>query len=85
MLARRGSLGGLAAALALLAALPVLAIVARGMAPGAGATWAHLAATVLPQFVVNTLVLVVLVGAGVAFGGTATTGSRTSARCPGRR
>jgi len=71
MLARRGSLGWLAAALALLAALPVLAIVARGLAPGAGATWAHLAETVLPQFVVNTLVLVVLVGAGVAFGGTA--------------
>jgi iron(III) transport system permease protein len=61
----------LTAALALLAALPVAAIVARGLAPGSGATWAHLAATVLPQFVANTLALVVLVGLGVAFGGTA--------------
>jgi len=61
----------LAVALGLLAVLPVAAIVGRGMAPGAGDTWAHLAATVLPRYVGNTLALVVLVGAGVAIGGTA--------------
>jgi iron(III) transport system permease protein len=71
MRARRGSLAAVATALAALAALPVLAVVARGLAPGSGATLAHLAETVLPRFVGNTLVLVVLVGAGVAFGGTA--------------
>ncbi|MEO8487709.1 MAG: iron ABC transporter permease, partial [Betaproteobacteria bacterium] len=61
-----------AAALALAAALPVVAVVARGIAPGAGATWAHLADTVLPRYAGNTLALAVLVGAGVAFGGTLT-------------
>jgi iron(III) transport system permease protein len=58
-------------ALATLAA-PVVAVVARGIAPGAGATWAHLADTVLARYVGNTLALVALVGVGVAFGGTAT-------------
>ena len=61
----------LALALGALAVLPVAAIVGRGMAPGAGETWAHLAATVLPRYVGNTLALIVLVGAGVAIGGTA--------------
>ena len=59
-------------ALAALAALPVVAVVARGIAPGAGATWAHLADTVLARYVGNTLALVALVGVGVAFGGTLT-------------
>jgi iron(III) transport system permease protein len=60
----------LASALALLAALPILAIFARGLSPGAGATWEHLAATVLPELVVNTLLLIVLVGLGSGVGGT---------------
>ncbi len=64
-------LARLTTALAMLAALPVAAILARGLAPGAGATWAHLGATVLPQYITNTLGLVVMVGVGVAFGGTA--------------
>ncbi|MEO8676771.1 MAG: iron ABC transporter permease [Casimicrobiaceae bacterium] len=71
MQATRNSLSRFTTALALLAALPVAAILARGLAPGAGATWAHLGATVLPQYITNTLALVVMVGAGVAFGGTA--------------
>ncbi len=70
MRGRRNSLAALTAALALLAAVPVIAVVARGIVPGSGATWTHLTATVLPQFVVNTLLLVAIVGAGVAFGGT---------------
>jgi iron(III) transport system permease protein len=61
-----------AVALALAAALPVVAVVARGIAPGAGAPWEHLAGTVLARYVGNTLALVALVGAGVAFGGTLT-------------
>ncbi len=67
---RRG-FAALAVTFALLAVLPVAAIVGRGLASGAGDTWAHLAATVLPRYVANTLALVVLVGAGVAIGGTA--------------
>jgi iron(III) transport system permease protein len=62
---------GLAIVLGLLAVLPVAAIVSRGLAFGAGETWLHLAATVLPRYVANTLALVVLVGSGVAIGGTA--------------
>ena len=58
--------------LAALAAVPVVAIFVRGLASGAGATWAHLATTVLPALLGNTLALVVTVGAGVGAGGTAT-------------
>ena len=71
-MAERRTLVVVAIALAALAALPVVAVVARGIAPGAGATWAHLADTVLARYVGNTLALVALVGAGVAFGGTLT-------------
>ena len=64
-------LTALALLLAVLAALPVLAIVARGIAPGTGATWSHLGSTVLPGYVANTLLLILLVGLGTAIGGTA--------------
>ena len=55
-----------------IAVLPVLAVVARGVAPDAAQTWTHLAQTVLPEYIANTLLLVVLVGAGAGVGGTAT-------------
>ena len=63
-------LTALAMLFAACAALPVLAIVTRGLAPGTGATWIHLANTVLPGYVANTLALVVLVALGAAVGGT---------------
>ena len=85
MRSRPTALSALTAALVLLAALPVVAIVARGFASGSGATWAHLAATVLPQFVANTLALVALVGIGVAFGGTAAGWLVARRRFPGSR
>ena len=85
MRSRPTALSALTAALVLLAALPVVAIVARGLASGSGATWAHLAATVLPQFVANTLALVALVGIGVAFGGTAAGWLVARRRFPGSR
>lgn len=72
-----------AVALPVLAALPVIAVVARGIAPGAGATWLHLADTVLADYVANTAMLVVLVGAGVAFGGTLTGWALAQFRFPG--
>ena len=71
--------------LALLAVLPVAAVVGRGLAFGAGDTWSHLAATVLPRYVANTLLLVVLVGAGVAIGGTAAGWLVARRRFPGSR
>lgn len=55
---------------AVCAALPVFAIVTRGLVPGTGATWIHLANTVLPGYVANTLALVGLVALGAAVGGT---------------
>jgi iron(III) transport system permease protein len=71
MQGNRRSATVLAVVLALLAALPVAAIVLRAATWGAGATWAHLAATVLPDYVFNTLALTLLVGLGVGIGGTA--------------
>ena len=81
----RGALTGIAIALACIAALPVAAVVARGIAPGAGATWEHLAATILPDYVANTLALVVLVGLGAGVGGTATAWLVAHRRFPGSR
>jgi iron(III) transport system permease protein len=63
-------LTALALLLAACAALPILAIVMRGLAPGTGGTWAHLSATVLPGYIVNTLLLVLLVSLGATIGGT---------------
>ncbi len=81
----RSTLVGVAVALAALAALPVGAVLVLGLAPGEQHVWAHLAATVLPGFVANTLALVALVGAGVAFGGTVTAWLVTNRRFPGAR
>ncbi|MEO8306214.1 MAG: iron ABC transporter permease [Betaproteobacteria bacterium] len=83
---RSGStLAGAAIALAALAALPVAAVLGLGLAPGHGSVWAHLMSTVLPGFIANTLVLVVVVGIGVAFGGTVTAWLVTNRRFPGAR
>ena len=85
MQAERRGATALAVVLAMLAALPVAAIVAQGATWGAGATWTHLASTVLPDYVFNTLVLVLLVGAGVGVGGTATGWLIARHRFPGSR
>jgi iron(III) transport system permease protein len=74
-----------AVAAAVLAALPVVAVLGLGLAAGHGQVWGHLVATVLPGYVANTLALVVLVGAGVAFGGTVTAWLITNRRFPGAR
>ncbi len=82
---RRSALPAGAVVLAALAALPVMAVLGLGLAPGHGAIWGHLAATVLPGFIANTFALVALVGAGVAFGGTLTAWLVTNRRFPGAR
>jgi iron(III) transport system permease protein len=81
----RSPLVAVAVVLAALAAVPVIAVLSEGVTPGHGGIWAHLAATVLPGFIANTLALVVLVGAGVAFGGTLTAWLVTHRRFPGAR
>ncbi len=78
-------LAAVAVALAALGALPVAAVLGLGFAPGHGSVWVHLAATVLPEFVANTLALVALVGSGVAFGGTVAAWLVTHRRFPGAR
>ena len=85
MTGNRRWLTACAAVLVLLGVLPVAAIVGRGLAFGAGDTWAHLAQTVLPRYVGNTLALVLLVGAGVAIGGTAAGWLVARHRFPGSR
>ncbi len=71
MRADRKWLAVLVALLATGAAVPVLAVIAGGLGLGSGATWTHLASSVLPGYVGNTLALLVLVGIGAAAGGTA--------------
>ncbi len=57
-------LPGAALLIAVLVALPLLAVVGRIADPSAADSWAHLLSTVLPDYVRNTLLLC----AGVAFG-----------------
>lgn len=81
----RSPLVAVAVVLAALGALPIVAVLGLGFAPGHGAIWQHLAETVLPRFIVNTVALVVLVGLGVGFGGTVTAWLVTNRRFPGAR
>ena len=85
MSALRNPLVAIGVVLAALAALPVVAVIARGIAPDAAATWTHLAQSVLGDYVSTTLLLVVLVGAGAGIGGTATGWLLAHRRFPGAR
>ncbi len=89
-LAGRG-FGGRSRGLPLLALLIALVLlspiltVAFAIFQGGGETWAHLVRTVLPGYIGNTLLLGVLVSAGVFVVGTATAWIVTMCRFPGRR
>ncbi|MDD3446860.1 MAG: ABC transporter permease subunit, partial [Zavarzinia sp.] len=74
----------LAVGLAVLFALPVLMVAVSALAP-AGETWRHLSETVLPRYVVNTLVLMIGVGIGTAAIGVGTAWLVTMCEFPGRR
>ena len=69
----------------LLVALPVLSVAANLFAGDTGATWSHLAATVLPEYIVNSLLLSIGVGLGVALVGVATAWLTSMTEFPGRR
>ena len=73
-----------AAAVAALVALPLATIAYRSFDP-ADDTWRHLAATVLPVYVSNTLWLMLGVGIGAAVIGASTAWLVTMYRFPGRR
>ena len=64
--------------------LPIAAVALHAFGPGQG-TWPHLAATVLPSYVGNTLWLAVLVGAGVVMVGVPAAWMVAMCEFPGRR
>ena len=64
--------------------LPILTVAAQFFLPERG-TWAHLAATVLPDYLANTFWLVLGVGLVVPLLGTGTAWLTTHCRFPGRR
>jgi iron(III) transport system permease protein len=78
----------IAAAIATLVALPVLSVGANLLAGFSGETsetWRHLAATVLPDYIANSLWLCLWVGLGVAVTGVATAWLTAMHDFPGRR
>jgi iron(III) transport system permease protein len=70
--------------IALMLALPILAVLASLLEPS-GETWRHLGATVLPRYVANTAALLVLVAAGVVSIGVVSAWLVASYRFPGAR
>jgi iron(III) transport system permease protein len=69
----------------LLIALPVLSVGANLFVGAAGDTWAHLATTVLPDYILNSLLLALTVGLGVAIVGVTTAWLTAMTEFPGRR
>ncbi len=78
-------LAAVAFALAFLVALPVLAVGANIFTGGTGETWGHLMATVLPEYVMNSVWLCLGVGIGVAAMGTGAAWLVALNDFPGRR
>ena len=71
-------------AIAALVGMPVVSVLSNVLSGGTGATWSHLAATVLPDYVANTLLLCVAVGSGVIVVGVATAWLTAMHDFPGR-
>lgn len=75
----------LSVAIGLLVALPVLSVLTNLWSGDTAATWGHLAATVLPEYLLNSLWLSFGVGCGVAVVGVATAWLTAMTRFPGRK
>ena len=69
----------------ILTAAPIASVWLNLFAGGTGDTWAHLASTVLTEYVANTLVLCLGVGGGVILVGVSTAWLVTMHAFPGRR
>ncbi|MGB5012379.1 MAG: ABC transporter permease subunit, partial [Candidatus Dechloromonas phosphoritropha] len=69
---------------AVLAALPVASVGLNIFVGGTSATWSHLAQTVLPEYILNSLWLCLGVGIGVALVGVATAWLTAMHDFPGR-
>ncbi|HSO81859.1 ABC transporter permease, partial [Thiocapsa sp.] len=80
---RRGLWSASIVAIALLAGLPVLVIVGFVVVP-AGDVWQHLVDTVLADYVINTLLLMLGVALGTLIGGVGTAWLTSMCRFPGR-
>jgi iron(III) transport system permease protein len=78
-----GPLGFIGIGVAALVALPVLAVLAQLIEPAID-TWAHLATTVLPRYLTNTLWLMLGVGAGVVLIGVGAAWLVAMCHFPGR-
>ena len=78
-----GILGGIALAISAVVVLPVASVIASVFA-GAGDTWAHLASTALPRYVLNTALLLAMVTFGVVSMGVVSAWLVTAYRFPGR-
>ena len=82
--ARPTPLGAIAVVVAGLLALPVLVVLSNVLTPSEG-TWGHLASTVLPEYIRNSLLLMAGVAFGVMVGGISTAWITVMCRFPGRR
>ena len=71
--------------IAALVAVPILSVAANLFLGGSSGTWQHLAATVLPHYVFNTVVLCIGVAIGVSVIGVATAWLVSIHDFPGRR
>ena len=81
---RLGLLSWLALAVALLLMMPILGVATNLFATGQG-TWAHLVDTVLMDYLINTAIIVAVVGILVPVVGTVTAWLVTMCRFPARR
>lgn len=70
---------------AVLISAPVLSVFSNVLVGGTGDTWSHMASTVLPEFILNTLALCVAVGVGVSSIGVTCAWLTTMLEFPGRR
>ena len=83
--ANRSPLLVVAVLVAVLAGLPVASVGLNIFVGGTSATWSHLAQTVLPEYILNSLLLCLGVGTGVALLGVATAWLTAMHEFPGRR
>jgi iron(III) transport system permease protein len=82
---RHSPLLAVAVIVAVLAGLPVASVGLNIFVGGTSATWSHLAQTVLPEYILNSLLLCLGVGLGVAVVGVTTAWLTAMHDFPGRR
>lgn len=84
MLSSLSRYGWIAVLIALILSIPILGIVLSLFQPDQG-NWPHLASTVLPRYVTNSLILALSVGIGVCVLGVGTAWLVVMCQFPGRR